>query len=121
MKFRLANNINALMPMPFMARDQMMFMELAPDRAGGGQIDQRKKQDRVREKAMEQQQLSGIDASFLYLETAETPMHVAGLTYFELPPWLRRQFLPALPQVLRKPPAHHPDLLQAPGAVTLRP
>lgn len=31
------------------------------------------------------QQLSGIDASFLYLETPETPMHVAGLTYFELP------------------------------------
>src|ERR1041384_3252818 len=39
-----------------------------------------------REAAMEQQQLSGIDASFLYLETPETPMHVAGLTYFELPP-----------------------------------
>ena len=35
---------------------------------------------------METQQLSGIDASFLYLETPETPMHVAGLTYFELPP-----------------------------------
>jgi WS/DGAT/MGAT family acyltransferase len=34
---------------------------------------------------MEQRQLSGIDASFLYLETPETPMHVAGLTYFELP------------------------------------
>src|ERR1700704_5896317 len=34
---------------------------------------------------MEQQQLSGIDASFLYLETPETPMHVAGLTYFQLP------------------------------------
>ena len=34
---------------------------------------------------METQQLSGIDASFLYLETPETPMHVAGLTYFELP------------------------------------
>lgn len=34
---------------------------------------------------MDQQQLSGIDASFLYLETPETPMHVAGLTYFELP------------------------------------
>ena len=31
------------------------------------------------------QQLSGIDASFLYLETPETPMHVAGLTYFQLP------------------------------------
>jgi WS/DGAT/MGAT family acyltransferase len=34
---------------------------------------------------MDQQQLSGIDASFLYLETPETPMHVAGLTYFQLP------------------------------------
>src|SRR6267378_251834 len=33
----------------------------------------------------QQQQLSGIDASFLYLETPETPMHVAGLTYFQLP------------------------------------
>jgi diacylglycerol O-acyltransferase len=30
-------------------------------------------------------QLSGIDASFLYLETPETPMHVAGYTLFELP------------------------------------
>ena len=38
-----------------------------------------------REGAMDQQQLSGIDASFLYLETPETPMHVAGLTYFQLP------------------------------------
>ena len=26
---------------------------------------------------MEQQQLSGIDASFLYLETPETPMHLS--------------------------------------------
>jgi diacylglycerol O-acyltransferase len=34
---------------------------------------------------MDQPQLSGIDASFLYLETPETPMHVAGLTYFQLP------------------------------------
>ena len=39
----------------------------------------------IREGAMDQQQLSGIDASFLYLETPETPMHVAGLTYFQLP------------------------------------
>lgn len=30
-------------------------------------------------------QLGGIDASFLYMETAETPMHVGGLTLFELP------------------------------------
>ena len=41
---------------------------------------------------MEQQQLSGIDASFLYLETPETPMHVAGLTYFELPPGFEGSF-----------------------------
>jgi len=41
---------------------------------------------------MDQQQLSGIDASFLYLETPETPMHVAGLTYFELPPGFEGSF-----------------------------
>ena len=29
--------------------------------------------------------LGGIDASFLYMETPETPMHVAGLTFVELP------------------------------------
>src|SRR5215510_11498066 len=45
-----------------------------------------------REDAMDQQQLSGIDASFLYLETPETPMHVAGLTYFELPPGFEGSF-----------------------------
>ena len=41
---------------------------------------------------MDQQQLSGIDASFLYLETPETPMHVAGLTYFQLPEGLEGGF-----------------------------
>jgi diacylglycerol O-acyltransferase len=30
-------------------------------------------------------QLSGIDATFLYMETPETPMHVAGLTLYEPP------------------------------------
>ncbi len=30
-------------------------------------------------------QLAGVDASFLYFETPETPMHVAGFTLFELP------------------------------------
>lgn len=30
-------------------------------------------------------QLSGMDATFLYMETPETPMHVAGLTMYELP------------------------------------
>ena len=27
-------------------------------------------------------QLTGLDATFLYMETPETPMHVAGLTLF---------------------------------------
>lgn len=43
---------------------------------------------------MDQQQLSGIDASFLYLETPETPMHVAGLTYFQLPEGFEGSFYP---------------------------
>lgn len=30
-------------------------------------------------------QLGGVDASFLYMETPETPMHVAGLTLYTLP------------------------------------
>lgn len=30
------------------------------------------------------QQLGGIDASFLYMETAQTPMHVAGLSTIEM-------------------------------------
>ncbi|MET0576886.1 MAG: wax ester/triacylglycerol synthase domain-containing protein, partial [Mesorhizobium sp.] len=30
-------------------------------------------------------QLGGIDAAFLYMETPETPMHVAGLTLYEPP------------------------------------
>jgi diacylglycerol O-acyltransferase len=36
--------------------------------------------------------LKGIDASFLYFETAETPMHVAGLTLFALPESYRGRF-----------------------------
>jgi diacylglycerol O-acyltransferase len=37
-------------------------------------------------------QLSGIDASFLYMETPETPMHVAGFTLFELPAGIEGSF-----------------------------
>jgi Wax ester synthase-like Acyl-CoA acyltransferase domain len=29
--------------------------------------------------------LSGLDATFLYLETPETPMHVGSLNLYELP------------------------------------
>ncbi|MBC7955404.1 MAG: wax ester/triacylglycerol synthase family O-acyltransferase, partial [Cytophagales bacterium] len=42
------------------------------------------------------QQLSGLDASFLYLETAEMPMHVGGLQIFELPAGFRGRFVVAL-------------------------
>ena len=37
-------------------------------------------------------QLSGIDATFLYMETDETPMHVAGLTIYNLPKGFRGSF-----------------------------
>ena len=37
-------------------------------------------------------QLSGMDATFLYMETPETPMHVAGLTMYELPDGFKGTF-----------------------------
>jgi WS/DGAT/MGAT family acyltransferase len=36
--------------------------------------------------------LKALDASFLYFETAETPMHVAGCTLFDLPESYRGRF-----------------------------
>jgi WS/DGAT/MGAT family acyltransferase len=42
------------------------------------------------------QQLSGLDATFLYLETAEMPMHVGALHVFELPPNAKGRFVTAL-------------------------
>lgn len=42
------------------------------------------------------QQLSGLDATFLYLETPEMPMHVGALQLLELPPGHRGRFLAAL-------------------------
>ena len=58
-------------------------------------------------------QLSGLDASFLYLETAEMPMHVGALHVFELPAAYDGDFaadmrahiagrLPLLPALRRK-------------------
>jgi diacylglycerol O-acyltransferase / wax synthase len=41
-------------------------------------------------------QLSGLDASFLYMETAEMPMHVGALHVFELPAGQRGHFATAL-------------------------
>jgi WS/DGAT/MGAT family acyltransferase len=41
-------------------------------------------------------QLSGLDASFLYMETAEMPMHVGALHVFELPAGTRGAFVTAL-------------------------
>jgi WS/DGAT/MGAT family acyltransferase len=41
-------------------------------------------------------QLSGLDATFLYLETAAMPMHVGALHVFELPAGFRGKFVTAL-------------------------
>ena len=41
-------------------------------------------------------QLSGLDATFLYLETAEMPMHVGALHVFELPAGYKGKFVTAL-------------------------
>ena len=41
-------------------------------------------------------QLSGLDATFLHLETAEMPMHVGALNLFELPAGHRGSFVSAL-------------------------
>ncbi len=43
-------------------------------------------------------QLSGLDATFLYLETAEMPMHVGALHVFELPAGYKGKFVTALRQ-----------------------
>jgi diacylglycerol O-acyltransferase len=37
--------------------------------------------------------LSGLDATFLYLETPENPMHVGSLSVYELPPGYKGDFL----------------------------
>ena len=37
-------------------------------------------------------QLGGLDASFLYMETPQTPMHVAALSIIELPPKFQGSF-----------------------------
>lgn len=37
-------------------------------------------------------QLGGIDASFLYMESPETPMHVAGFTLYDLPEAFKGSF-----------------------------
>ena len=42
------------------------------------------------------QQLSGLDATFLYLETPEMPMHVGALHLYELPPGFKGRFITAV-------------------------
>lgn len=46
-------------------------------------------------------QLSGLDATFLYLETAEMPMHVGALHVLELPAGFRGRYATALRQHLK--------------------
>ena len=46
-------------------------------------------------------QLSGLDASFLYLETPEMPMHVGALHVFELEKGFRGDFVRRMREHLR--------------------
>ena len=46
--------------------------------------------------------LSGLDATFLYLETPEQPMHVSSLCLYEVPPKLKRSFSKAVVTHLKK-------------------
>ena len=46
--------------------------------------------------------LSGIDGAFLHLETPETPMHVASLHLFDLPPGYRGDFHADIQRLMRK-------------------
>ena len=46
--------------------------------------------------------LSGLDATFLYLETPETPMHVGGLNIYELPAGYQGDFLENLREHIAK-------------------
>ena len=43
-------------------------------------------------------QLSGLDATFLYLETPEMPMHVGALSVYQLPAGFKGKFLTAVRQ-----------------------
>ncbi|MBK9362420.1 MAG: wax ester/triacylglycerol synthase family O-acyltransferase [Rubrivivax sp.] len=47
------------------------------------------------------QQLSGLDATFLYLETPEMPMHVGALHLYELPAGYKGKFVTAVRQHIR--------------------
>ncbi len=47
------------------------------------------------------QQLTGLDATFLYLETAQMPMHVGALQVFELPAGYRGRFATRLRQLVK--------------------
>jgi WS/DGAT/MGAT family acyltransferase len=46
--------------------------------------------------------LSGLDATFLYLETPETPMHVGSLNLYELPKGFKGSFHKAVQQHITK-------------------
>ncbi len=46
--------------------------------------------------------LSGVDAGFLYLETDETPMNIASVHVFDLPPRYRRDFCSVIRQQMAR-------------------
>jgi diacylglycerol O-acyltransferase / wax synthase len=51
---------------------------------------------------MSSHSLNPLDASWLYVESRETPMHVAGLIYFQLPSGAGRDYLQKMLQDFRK-------------------
>ncbi len=55
-------------------------------------------------------QLSGLDATFLYLETPQMPMHVGALHLYELPPGFRGKYATALRKHLAQRLADAPAL-----------
>ncbi|MEH0168571.1 wax ester/triacylglycerol synthase family O-acyltransferase [Roseateles microcysteis] len=64
-------------------------------------------------------QLAGLDASFLFLETAEMPMHVGALHVLELPAGFKGSFLEALRKHMRTRMPHLPALRRRLAAVGL--
>jgi diacylglycerol O-acyltransferase / wax synthase len=50
----------------------------------------------IKPQRKQMKQLSGLDATFLYLETPEMPMHVGALHVLEVPPGAKGRFITAL-------------------------
>ena len=65
-------------------------------------------------------QLSGMDASFLHLETPETPMHVGNLSVLELPKGYKGDYYEDVKAQVAKPLASRAVLSSQAGADAVR-